>query len=62
MEEDSILIASYLLRYKDVIIMLLVYYDGRTLRCNSLYFTEKEVIADGVHVIPLIEVLRVEQK
>lgn len=42
--------------------MVLVYYDGRTLRCNSLYFTEKEVIADGVHVIPLIEVLRVEQK
>jgi len=37
-----------------------IYYDGSVLHCNSLYFTEKEVIADGIYIIPLVEILRVE--
>jgi len=37
-----------------------IYYDGGILHCNSLYFTEKEVIADDIYVIPLVEILRVE--
>lgn len=40
--------------------MKIIYYDGSTLRCNSLYFTEKEVIADDIYIIPIVEILRIE--
>ena len=40
--------------------MKIIYYDGSVLHCNSLYFTEKEVIADDVYIIPLIEIQRIE--
>lgn len=40
--------------------MKIIYYDGSILRCNSLYFTEKEVIADDIYIIPIVEILRIE--
>lgn len=40
--------------------MKIINYDGSILHCNSLYFTEKEVIADDVYIIPLIEIQRIE--
>lgn len=40
--------------------MRIIYYDGSVLHCNSLYFTEKEVIADDIYIIPLIEIQMIE--
>lgn len=40
--------------------MKIIYYDGSVLHCNTLYFTDKEVIADDVYTIPLVEILRIE--
>lgn len=40
--------------------MRIIYYDGSVMECNTLYFTEKTVIADDIYEIPLVEILRVE--
>ena len=42
--------------------MKIIYYDGSILECNTIYFTEKELIADDVYVIPIVEVLRIESE
>jgi len=33
---------------------------GGILECNTIYFTEKEVIADDIYIVPLDEILRIE--
>jgi len=38
----------------------IINYDGSILHCYSLYFTEKEVIADDIYIIPIVEILRIE--
>ena len=40
--------------------MKIIMYDGSTLDCTSIYFTEKELIADDYRIIPIIEVQRIE--
>ncbi len=40
--------------------MKIIYYDGSVLHCSSLYFTEKEAIADDMYIIPIIEIQRIE--
>ncbi len=40
--------------------MKIIYCDGSVLECNTLYFTEKTVIADDIYEIPLVKILRVE--
>lgn len=40
--------------------MKIIYHDGSILRCSSLHFTEKKVIADDFYIIPTAEILSVE--
>lgn len=40
--------------------MRIIYYDGSTLECNIIWFTEDSIIADDIYEIPLVEVLRIE--
>ena len=40
--------------------MIIYYYDGGILKCNSLYFADGYVIADDIYQIPIIEILRIE--
>jgi hypothetical protein len=41
--------------------MKIIYYDGSTLECSSIYVTADELIADDIYVVPLIEVQRIEE-
>ena len=41
--------------------MKIIYYDGSTLECSSIYVTENTLIADDIYTIPLIEVQRIEE-
>ncbi len=42
--------------------MKIIYYDGSILHCNTIYFTENELIADDIYIIPIFEVLRIESE
>ena len=39
--------------------MIIIYYDGSFLHCSTIEMGEKEMIADGIYVVPLIEVQRI---
>ncbi len=39
--------------------MKIIYYDGSVLHCSSIEIGEKELIADEIYVVPLIEVQRI---
>lgn len=41
--------------------MRIIYYDGGVLECSEIYFTEKELIADDIYVVPIVEVQRIEE-
>lgn len=41
--------------------MKIIYYDGSTLECSSIYVTENTLIADDIYTVPLIEVQRIEE-
>ena len=41
--------------------MKIIYYDGSILKCSTIELNEKEMIADGIYVVPLVEVLRIEE-
>lgn len=42
--------------------MRIIYYDGGVLECETIYFTEKELIADDIYIVSLVEVLRIESR
>lgn len=42
--------------------MKIIYYDGSVLTCNHILISDKEIIADDIYVIPLIEVQRIEEE
>jgi len=39
--------------------MTIIFYDNRTIQCDTIYIYEKEILVDGRITIPLIEVLRI---
>lgn len=41
--------------------MRVIYYDGSELECSTLYFTDKDLIADDYRIVPIIEVQRIEE-
>lgn len=41
--------------------MKVVKYDGSEITCETLYMDDKNIIADGRMIIPIIEVLRIEK-
>lgn len=40
--------------------MKVIKYDGSEVMCDTLYMDDKNIIADGITIIPLVEVLRIE--
>ena len=39
--------------------MTIIYYDGSTLHCEEIEFGMNTIIADGIYVVPYVEVLRI---
>ena len=42
--------------------MKIHYYDGGVLECSRILVDDKNLIADDVYIVPLIEVLRIEDE
>ena len=41
--------------------MKIIYYDGSILNGSTIYFTEHDIIVDDIYIVPLVEVLRIEE-
>lgn len=41
--------------------MKIIYYDGSILNGNTIFFTEHDIIVDDIYIVPLVEVLRIEE-
>ena len=41
--------------------MKIIYHDGSILECSTIWVEDNSIIADGIYVIPLYEVLRIEE-
>ena len=39
--------------------MDIIYYDGSVLHCEQIIFSENELIADDIYVVPFCEILRI---
>ena len=39
--------------------MVIEYYDGSTLECSEIEFSDNSIIADGYRIIPFYEILRI---
>ena len=41
--------------------MKIIYHDGSILTCSTIWIEVDTLIADGIYIIPLYEVLRIEE-
>ena len=41
--------------------MKVIFYDGSILERSTIYFEDNNIICDGYRIVPLIEVLRIEE-
>lgn len=41
--------------------MKIIYYDGSILTCSIIWIEDNNLIADDIYIIPLYEVLRIEE-